>query len=81
MALGRMDQAWIHAEAALPLGWHLDSLRCASTGLTPEQRSETWVAVAAGPGGEELNAEGQEPVAALNALTRLLQQLRDPMSG
>jgi len=30
----------------MPLGWHLDSLRCTSTGLAPEQRSDRWVAVA-----------------------------------
>ena len=76
-----MDRAWVETEAAMPLGWHLDSLRCASTGLLPSQRSDLWVAVAVGPDGEELKAEGEEPVAALNALARLLQKLRGSMTG
>ena len=76
-----MDSAWIEIEAAMPLGWHLDSLRCASTGLAPEQRSDRWVAVAVGPAGEKLEAEGLEPVAALGALARLLRRIRGSMSG
>jgi hypothetical protein len=76
-----MDTAWVETEAALPLGWHLDSLRCASTGLAPAQRSDRWLAVAVGPAGEKLEAEGQVPVAALSALARLLRALRGPMSG
>jgi hypothetical protein len=80
-SLGRMDRAWIETEAAMPLGWHLDSLRCASTGLAPEQRSDRWLAVAIGPAGEKLEAEGGEPVAALGALARLLQRIRGTMSG
>jgi len=68
-------------QAAMPLGWHLDSLRCASTGLAAEQRSDGWVAVAVGPAGEKLEAEGGEPVAALGALARLLVPIRGRMSG
>ena len=79
--LGRMDSAWVDAEAALPLGWHLDSLRCASTGLAPEHRSDRWVAVAVGPAGEKLEAEGWDPVTALGALARLLRRIRGTMSG
>ena len=79
--LGRMDRAWVQTEAAMPLGWHLDSLRCASTGLAPEQRSDRWLAVAVGPAGEKLEAEGGEPVAALGALARELLPLRGSMSG
>lgn len=33
----------------LPPGWRLDGLRCDSTGLAPEERSEEWRAVAVGP--------------------------------
>jgi hypothetical protein len=76
-----MDTAWVDTEAAMPLGWHLDSLRCASTGLAPEQRSSSWVAVAVGPAGEKLEPEGGEPVAALGALARLLRPIRGTMSG
>ena len=79
--LGRLNTAWVETEAAMPLGWHLDSLRCASTGLAPDQRSSRWVAVALGPAGEKLEAEGGQPVAALGALARLLRRIRGTMSG
>ncbi len=46
-----LARAWAATDAGLPLGWGLDSLRCASTGLTPEARSAEWLAVAIGPGG------------------------------
>jgi len=76
-----MDRAWVETDAAMPLGWHLDSLRCASTGLAPEQRSDRWLAVAIGPHGEKVEAEDGEPVAALEALARLLVPIRGRMSG
>lgn len=76
-----MDRVWVETEAAMPLGWHLDSLRCASTGLAPEQRSDRWLAVAVGRADEKLEAEGGEPVAALGALVRLLRPIRGTMSG
>ena len=79
--LGRLDRGWMETEAAMPLGWHLDSLRCTSTGLAPEQRSDRWVAVAVGPHGEKVEAEGGEPVSALAALARLLVPIRGTMSG
>ncbi len=47
----KLARAWAATDAELPLGWGLDSLRCASTGLTPEARSAEWLAVAIGPGG------------------------------
>lgn len=80
-ALSRMDRAWVETAAAMPSGWHLDSLRCASNGLEPHNRSDRWVAVAAGPDGEELQAQNDDPVAALLALARLLRTLRGPMTG
>ena len=76
-----MDRAWVETEAAMPLEWHLDPLRCASTGLVPEQRSDRWLAVAVGPAGQKVEAEGDEPVAALGALARLLVPIRGRMSG
>jgi len=50
--LGCLDSAWVETEAAMPLGWHLDPLRCSSTGLAPEQRSSRWLAVAVRPAGD-----------------------------
>lgn len=64
----RLDQAWQEAETRLPSGWTLDGLRCASTGLLEEQRSDDWIAVAIGPAGEERTAQAPEPVEALERL-------------
>lgn len=63
-----MTQAWADAEAKLPAGWQLDGLRCASTGLTPDKRSEEWIAVAIGPDGEERLHQAVEPASALSGL-------------
>ena len=76
-----LNRAWIEVDAALPLGWHLDRLRCASTGLAPEQRSTRWLALATGPTGETIESEGDGPLGALNALARDLLPLRGSMSG
>ena len=76
-----LNRAWIEAEAALPIGWHLDSLRCASTGLAPEQRSTRWLALATGPTGETIEGEGDGPIGALHALARELLLLRGSMGG
>ena len=56
-------------------------MRCASTGLLAEQRSDRWVAVAMGPQGEALEANGDNEIAALNALARELTRIRGTMSG
>lgn len=60
--------AWARVQTALPQGWIIDSLRCASEGLDAEQRSDDWIAVAVGPDGEERRARAADPVAALEAL-------------
>ncbi len=62
---------WRQVQAALPEGWQLDSLRCASEGLAPDQRSDDWIAVAIGPGGEEHRTRAADPVAALEGLVPL----------
>ena len=38
--LSAKQGVWAEVEEQLPPGWRLDGLRCASTGLTPEERSE-----------------------------------------
>jgi len=48
----RLTRAWASAQEALPDGWTLDGLRCVSTGLLAESRSEDWIAVVVGPSGE-----------------------------
>ena len=63
-----LEKAWTDAEAALPPGWRLDGLRCASTGLAVEHRSEDWRAVARGPDDTMLEGRGGEPLTALSDL-------------
>ncbi len=70
MGSDALTLAWLDAEAALPAGWSLDGLRCASTGLSPEQRSDDWVARAVGPAAEVRESRADDPIAALDALVR-----------
>ena len=67
--------AWTQAQSRLPEGWQLEALRCASTSLHPEDRSDDWIAVALGPDGEERTARGEDPVLALAALVASLAQV------
>lgn len=68
-----ISAAWTDAQARLPEGWSLDSLRCASTGLTPDERSDEWIAVAIGPGGEERTCQAADVVGALDGLARTFE--------
>jgi hypothetical protein len=79
--LAGMSKAWVEAEAALPLGWRLEGVTCASTGFLPEQRSDRWRAMAAGPNGEAVHGEDDHAIGALNALARELRVLRGSRSG
>ncbi len=65
-----LNAAWARVQAALPEGWTLDGLRCASTGLAEDERSDDWIAVAVGPDGDERRARATGPVAALEGLVR-----------
>ena len=64
-----LSHVWGEVEERLPPGWRLDGLRCASTGLAAEDRSEDWVAVAGGPRGETRTHRAAEPGVALRGLT------------
>ena len=63
-----LTNAWRRVQVALPDGWQLDSLRCASEGLAVEQRSDDWIAVAVGPDGQERHVRASDPFAALDGL-------------
>jgi hypothetical protein len=76
-----LNRAWIAAPAALPIGWRLEGLTCASEGQAPEQRSDRWRAWATSPKGERIEGEGEGPVSALNALARELEPRRGSLSG
>ena len=64
----RLTRAWASAQDHLPDGWTLDGLRCASTGLSAESRSDEWVAVAVGPSGEQRSHRAADAVSALEGL-------------
>jgi hypothetical protein len=57
--------AYLTTELALPPGWQLDGLRCASTGLSPGERSHEWRAVGRTSDGRSVQGRGREPRAAL----------------
>jgi hypothetical protein len=67
-ASDELSAAWAETQACLPRGWTLDGLRCASTGLSPGERSDDWVAVAIGPDSVEREARADDPFKALAAL-------------
>ena len=69
--MGRDDdlaREWLKTQEALPDGWALDGLRCASLGLDEESRSDDWVAVAVGPSGKEVSHRAAGPLDALRGL-------------
>ncbi len=76
-----LDALWSATQARLPAGWSLDGLRCASSGLAPAERSDDWVAVAVGPGGESRSARAQAPDEALEALAVRLESEEPPPRG
>ena len=63
-----LSAAWAKTQARLPDGWTLEGLRCASTGLSLDQRSDDWIAVAVGPDSVERGARAGGPIEALVAL-------------
>jgi len=63
-----LTRAWNEAQERLPVGWSLEGLRCASTSLSVEDRSDDWVAVATGPSREERSHRSDGPVSALEGL-------------
>ena len=63
--------AWLAAARAMPYPWRLDSLRYASFGLAPEQRSTEWCAVGVRATSEAIGC-GTTPEAALDDLLRLI---------
>ena len=69
-----LSRIWADTAASLPPGWELGGLRCASAGLTPEDRSEEWIAVATGPAGREVKYQAAEPREALEGLVPLVRE-------
>jgi hypothetical protein len=69
-----LSVAWAKAQARLPTGWSLDGICCASTGLSPDQRSDDWIAVAVGPGSADREVHAGDPIEALAALASSFEQ-------
>ena len=69
----QLNTLWVATQARLPEGWSIDGLRCASTGLSSAERSDDWVAVATGPGGEKRSVRAAAPDEALDALAARLE--------
>ena len=63
-----LTQVWTEVQARLPSGWTIDSLRCASSGLGPHQRSDDWIAVAVTADGQERRYQAIDPEQALRGL-------------
>ena len=70
--LGALSQAWVTAEASLPLGWKL-------MGLQREADAERWEAVPQGPTpAEVVTGRGDDPVQALHGLAVALRERHGP---
>ena len=72
-SLGALTQAWVSAEAALPLGWKI-------MGLHRDPHVERWVATAAGPiqPVDVATGRGDDPVQALQRLADALRERPSP---
>lgn len=68
-----LTNVWAEVQKKLPAGWTLGGLRCASTSLTPDQRSEDWIAVAVGPEGDERTYRASKPQSALRGLATIFK--------
>ena len=75
MAARGLTESWNGAMAAKPSDWRMMGLRCASTGLRPDQRSDDWIAEACGPTGECIEVRAGSPHDALRLLTVQLRGL------
>jgi hypothetical protein len=71
--LGALSQAWVTAEASLPLGWEI-------TGLM--RFGDEWIAFSEGPSSDEhIEASGAFVVQALNRLAERLRERRGSATG
>ena len=72
-ALGALTQAWIAAEAALPLGWQISGLY---------RFRDEWIGLAEGPAFDDyLSGSGRFAEQALHRLTDRLRERRGVQSG
>ena len=72
----RLGVIWNEVEGGLAPCWHVDSLRCASIGLEPQQRSDEWIGMAVADDGREVRYQASTPAKALRGLTELTRGAR-----
>ena len=71
--LGALSQAWVSAEAALPLGWRVAGLW---------RFDDLWIALSEGPAVDDyLSGSGQHADQALRRLADRLRERRGPTTG
>ncbi|HEX6140181.1 MAG TPA: hypothetical protein VF013_06955 [Candidatus Limnocylindria bacterium] len=71
--LGALSQAWVSAEASLPLGWRIAGLY---------RFEEVWIGLAEGPAFEDYcSASGQHADHALRRLADRLRERRGRVTG
>jgi hypothetical protein len=71
--LGALSQAWVSAEASLPLGWQISGLW---------RFDDLWVALSEGPAFEDyISGSGQYAEQALRRLADRLSERREPLTG
>jgi hypothetical protein len=63
-----LGRRYLALQQSLPAGWLLDGVRCASSGLEPDQRSDAWQAVARAADGVSITGSGLTAFAALDDL-------------
>jgi hypothetical protein len=71
--LGALSQAWVSAEASLPLGWQIRGLW---------RFDDVWIALSEGPEFDDyLSGSGQYADQALRRLSDRLRERRGPATG
>lgn len=71
--LGALSQAWVSAEASLPLGWQIAGLW---------RFGGLWIALSEGPAfADYLSGSGQYADQALRRLADRLREMRGPVTG
>ena len=71
--LGALSQAWVNAEASLPLGWQIRGL---------SRFDDLWIALSEGPTFDDyLSGSGQYADQALRRMADRLRERRGPTTG
>jgi hypothetical protein len=72
---GHLTELWLMADSAKPHGWELMGLRCTSSVMAADARSDRWLAEACGPAEGCVRIESHSAEDALQQLTTRLRDL------